>query len=102
LKIAISVLGYILEGGFVVKNLATAITAFILVLGSASSAASALKADAAAVKIAAVSSELSAVEKAAFQAGWITGLEDTNVFWVLGGGLVAAGLVARRAAPVTD
>jgi hypothetical protein len=82
--------------GCVVKNLVSAAVVAILILGSFSAAASVPEVDALAVKITGVGVERTNIEEAAFGAVRIIDLGGTNILWVLGGGLVAVSLVARR------
>jgi hypothetical protein len=82
--------------GCVVKNLVSAAVVAILILSSFSVAASAPETEALAVKITGVGGEQARIEEAAFGAVRIIDLGGTNILWVLGGGLVAVSLVARR------
>ena len=68
-----------------------------LALGAgAANAASVVAADAAVVHSATFASELAVIDKTVFQAGQMVDFSGTSIFWVLGGGLVALSLVARR------
>lgn len=63
---------------------------------TAAQAATVAAADAGVVQ-ATLTGELAVIDKAIFQAGGsMIDFRKTNIFWVLGGGLVALSLVARR------
>lgn len=78
------------------KNILSAAVLSLLLLGSAPISASALKADVSGPKTAVLAGEAARREAAIFQAGGILNLRGANIFWVLGGGLVAVSLLARR------
>ena len=78
------------------KNLVSAAVLSLLLLGSVPVSASALNADMSVAKTAVFVGEPARLEAAIFKAGGILKLRDGNIFWVLGGGLVAVSLLARR------
>ena len=59
-------------------------------------AATVAAADAGIVQTATFAGELAVIDKAMFQAGQMIDFGGANIFWVLGGGLIALSLVARR------
>lgn len=86
---------YFKKKGYVVKNFVSTSILSILVTGF-STAASAQEVVKAAANLPGIGSELIKLNEVTFQTGWIGDLGGTGVFWVLGGGLVAVSLVARR------
>lgn len=78
------------------KNLVSAAVLSLLLLGSVPVSASALNAKMSVAKTAVLASEPARIEAAMFKAGGILDLRGANIFWVLGGGLVAVSLLARR------
>lgn len=83
-----------------VRNLISALIFSCLSVASANTqaaaAATVAAADAGIVKTATFAGELAVIDKAVFQPGQVIDLGGANIFWVLGGGLVALSLVARR------
>jgi hypothetical protein len=79
-----------------VKNLVSGAVLSLLLLGSVPVSASTLNADMSVAKTAVLVSEPARLEAAIFKAGGIFNLRGANIFWVLGGGLVAVSLLARR------
>jgi hypothetical protein len=84
------------QKGNAVKNIVSAAVLSLLLLGSATVSASALKADMSVAKTAVLAGEPVRLEAAIFRAGGILNRPGANIFWVLGGGLVAVSLLARR------
>jgi hypothetical protein len=80
-----------------VKKLVSAAIFSVLVMGPAVASAAAKEADQlGAVKTSALSGPLAEIKPAIFSAGKILDMQGVNIFWVLGGGLVAVSLLARR------
>jgi hypothetical protein len=79
-----------------VKNLVSGAVLSLLLLGSMPVSASTLNADMSVAKTAVLVSEPARPEAPIFKAGGILNLRGANIFWVLGGGLVAVSLLARR------
>lgn len=78
------------------KNLVSGAVLSLLLLGSMPVSASTLNADMSVAKTAVLVSEPARLEAPIFKAGGILNLRGANIFWVLGGGLVAVSLLARR------
>lgn len=78
------------------KKLVSAAILSILVLGSTMAGATAVENSVGAVKTSALTGPLAEIKPAIFSAGDILELHGANIFWVLGGGLVAVSLLARR------
>lgn len=80
-----------------VKHLVSAVIFSCLGLAAAGvQAATVAAADAGLVQTATFAGELGVLDKAIFQGGQMIDFGGANIFWVLGGGLVALSLVARR------
>jgi len=79
-----------------VNNLVSAAIFSVLVLGPAVTGAATMDDHIGAPKTAALTSPLAEIKPAIFSAGDILDLHGANIFWVLGGGLVAVSLLARR------
>lgn len=79
------------------KHLVSAVIFSCLGLAAAGvQAATVAAADAGLVQTATFAGELAVLDKAIFQGGQTLDFGGANIFWVLGGGLVALSLVARR------
>jgi len=78
------------------KNLVSVAVVFMLVLGSTPTAVAALEADAAVARTSALEVERMGLDQETFRTGWKADHEGTGILWVLGGGLVAVSVVARR------
>ena len=78
------------------KNLVSITVVFMLVLGSTPTAVAALEADAAVARTSALEVERMGLDQETFRTGWKADHEGTGILWVLGGGLVAVSVVARR------
>ena len=81
------------QKGNAVQNIVSAAVLSLLLLGSATVSASALNADMSVAKTAVLAGEPVRLEAEIFKAG---GIRGANIFWVLGGGLVAVSVLARR------
>jgi len=80
-----------------VKNLISVSVSFFLGLGAcAVHAATVAAADAGMVQTAKLAGEIANIDKDIFQVSQTFDFGGANIFWVLGGGLVALSLVARR------
>ena len=78
------------------NKLVSAAVFSVLVLGPAVTGAVTMEDHIGAAKTAALASPLAEIKPAIFSAGDILDLNGATIFWVLGGGLVAVSLLARR------
>jgi hypothetical protein len=79
-----------------VKNILSGMVLSILLLGAGSVSAATLESQAVAVRPATQYSQLIGIDSVTRKAGQALDIGGTHIFAVLGGGLIAVSLVARR------
>lgn len=78
------------------RFISTVLATFLTLSAVSANAAAVAAADAGMVQTATFAGELAAFDQAFLKAVHLTDIGSSNILWVLGGGLVALSLVARR------
>ena len=78
------------------KNLVSVAVVFMLVLGFTPSMAASLEDEAVVAATSVLEGEGVGLDQETFRTGWTADHQGTGILWVLGGGLLAVSVVARR------